>query len=139
VLEVLRELGPEARAAVPRLIRLLESPDEKVRGWAIGTLERIGEAARPAIPALVRRALDEQETRRIQAMMALHSLRPTAREAAPLRPLLADKDNNVHFSAALSLAHLPSLEAEVLPILRTTLKTEIPLKQVMVAMRLVRM
>jgi hypothetical protein len=45
---LLGELGPDAKGAVPRLIRLLD--DETVASSALASLRSIGPAAKPAVP-----------------------------------------------------------------------------------------
>lgn len=58
---LLAELGPEAKAAVPTLVRALKDKDPFVRDAAASALGRIGPAAREAVPDLI--ALLEKQNR----------------------------------------------------------------------------
>jgi hypothetical protein len=50
----LSRIGPEAQAAVPRLIALAQGdPDEAIRKSAVRALGQIGPAAAPAVPVLI--------------------------------------------------------------------------------------
>jgi len=55
---VLARMGPEAKEAVPDLIRLLDDEDEATRKLAARALGRIGPDAAPAVPALKRMLLE---------------------------------------------------------------------------------
>src|SRR5262249_7774728 len=58
---LLARLGPEAKAAVPALVRALKDRDPFVRDAAAGALGRIGPAAKEAAPELI--TLLEQQNR----------------------------------------------------------------------------
>ena len=51
----IRLLGPQARPAIPQLIRLLDDPDSGVQWTAIECLAGLGPKAEEAVPALIRR------------------------------------------------------------------------------------
>jgi HEAT repeat protein len=48
----LRDIGPEAKSAVPALIQLLRDEDEEAQMAATSALRQMGPAAKAAIPAL---------------------------------------------------------------------------------------
>ena len=80
--------GPEAAAAVPRLIEIVrdEARDEALRQRAADRLARIGEEATAAVPVLVTVAEDEGGR---WAVKSLATFGPLAVEAAPLYERLA--------------------------------------------------
>jgi HEAT repeat protein len=147
----LGEIGPGARAAVPSLIRAIESldPQNKPNLLAIRALGRIGPEARAAIPALngwldkssqyyydVVIALDrigappgrklvDRFLREGNPFVATHLawLGPKIREvASPLRAALTDKRLQVRISAAVALAHIDPAATDVIPVLIEGLK-----------------
>jgi HEAT repeat protein len=52
-LEAIAELGPQAKAAVPTLVKLLKHESSVVVGHALVALEEIGPAAEPSLPAVI--------------------------------------------------------------------------------------
>jgi HEAT repeat protein len=96
VLTALRDLGPDARAAVPHLNRLVKHPDAAVRGFAIEALRNIGPDPRTAISPLLEALEDDRDYHdftafqiglgsevrksvRVEATRALLSLGPEAK------------------------------------------------------------
>ncbi len=55
----LRGLGTAAAPAVPALIRMLDSPNERIRDSAVSTLGRLGAVAKPALAAMRRMAASD--------------------------------------------------------------------------------
>lgn len=51
---VIADMGPGAKSAVPRLIKLLPTEDASLQQWLIHDLGMIGTDARPAIPELIK-------------------------------------------------------------------------------------
>lgn len=58
----MRLLGPQARPAVPKLIRLLDDRDGMVQWTALECLAALGPEAEEAVPALIRRIIARQGT-----------------------------------------------------------------------------
>jgi HEAT repeat protein len=100
-IESLGEVGPEAKAAVPKLIEILRSRDRmKFRWRAAAALGKIGPEARSAVPTLVAALNADRYSVRVEAVLALGRIGPDARAALPrLRALLAEER-----SAYLALA-----------------------------------
>ena len=71
----LRNLGPIAADAVPKLVQTLTNDDSSsVRGGAAHALWRIGAAARPAVPALIDSLKHDDQKLRVYAALALLSV-----------------------------------------------------------------
>jgi HEAT repeat protein len=123
----LRQLGPEATAAVPALAgRLTGDADVAVRQEAAFALQRIGPAARPAIPALVR-ALDDRDGHvRSWALLALADFRADARAAAPAldRVLKKDPEVGLRVQAAQCLWRMGVKKLEALAVLIEAVRRE---------------
>ena len=82
--EALGDIGPDARAALPALIRTLrECEDEDLRDAVVRTLGSIGPATDEVIPALIEAAKSTDEDVRNSAVDALGYIGPRAGEAVP--------------------------------------------------------
>ncbi len=79
IARAISHLGPEAKAAVPRLIELVRNEDGKIRRYAIRSLGRIGAHADLAVPTLELQLSREnrREVRR-ELMEALIGIRNTS-------------------------------------------------------------
>lgn len=89
----LGEMGPDARQAIPSLVRLLHDPDERVRRRSILALSQLGPEARTAAPGLIGLLGDPDALVRRWAASALGEIGPTAPAAIPaLIDSLADAD-----------------------------------------------
>jgi HEAT repeat protein len=86
-------LGPDAREAVPALIKCLKK-ESIVRQNAALALGKIGPDAREAVPALIEALRDPDWAVRRQAAIALGRMGPEARSALPILQTLA-RDSNV--------------------------------------------
>jgi HEAT repeat protein len=69
--DVLEEIGPEARPAIPRLIEMLDHKNRFLREAAAKVLGLIGPAAEAAIPGLEKALGDPETSTRIEAATAL--------------------------------------------------------------------
>lgn len=79
--EALSQIGPEARNAVPSLIKALDDKEVDVRRWSAIALAKIGPDARPALAALVK-ALKSDNDRFVRSHAA-HALGVLGKEAVP--------------------------------------------------------
>lgn len=114
--EVLGEIGPEAKAAVPVLIAALDSKQAGERLAAADALGEIGPEAKSAIPRLAK-SLRETETHTFvfahhawyvsdQAAIALRRIGPASRPI--LVAALADQNERVRAIAANELGQMPA-------------------------------
>jgi len=99
----LREIGPEAGRAVPRLVEAAGAADRDLAMTAIAALARIDPAAAvPFIPMLVDRiGVGEPVPVRIAAIASLRDLGPAAGPALPALLRLSDEDDIWIASAAI--------------------------------------
>jgi HEAT repeat protein len=80
----LHEVGPQAKVAVSRLIRLLEKDDPATRTGAIYAFMGIGPEARAAVPALIKTLTHENFHMQYWACRALARIGPGAKAAVPV-------------------------------------------------------
>lgn len=103
----LRQLGPEAKAAVPALLGILKDKNVDVRREAAFALQRIGPAAKTAIPALIDALQDSDVYVRGWSLTALAEFGADARAAVPaLKGILKEADPLLHVDAANALSRL---------------------------------
>jgi HEAT repeat protein len=91
----IRNIGPEAKDAVPDLVEALRDPDEETRTNAALALGGIGENAASAVPALVRVVADPQQmsATRIEAAVALSRIGPVPAAVQSIPTLLQVLEN----------------------------------------------
>jgi HEAT repeat protein len=101
---LLRQIGPEAKDAVPALIQLLGVSRQAYRvNEVLAALEAIGAGAKSAVPLLARAASYPQ------AALCLGGIGPAAKDAVPaLQKCLADPEPNVRLAATCALARIES-------------------------------
>lgn len=108
VSDVLCNLGPEAKAAAPSLLRGISSSDDLVRFGAIKALGRIRTDPDTVIPALIKSLRDPSDLNRMDAAYALGAYGRNAKAAiGPLVEMLKEPVNNSNsmpFSAGLHYA-----------------------------------
>lgn len=112
----LEQIGAEALAATPQIIKALEDIDSEVRQYAIKTIGKIGLPAKDAIPSLIRIIKEENSIRvnpfilselGTDAVLALETLGVEAQSAIPvILETLRDIKGSFH-----SLSLLSALEA----------------------------
>jgi HEAT repeat protein len=120
--EILGEIGPEAKEVVPALIAALNDQDYEVRRSAAEALERMGAAAKEAVPALIEALNDEDDGVSRSAADALGWM---GGEALPaLIAALKDQNSFVHRSAAEALALMGAAAKEAVPALIAALKDQ---------------
>lgn len=119
----LRYLGPDARAAVPALVPLLQHP--AIRWRVLQTLISVGPAAQEAAPSLRPFLQSTNTLDRLAAAAALHRIDPAS---GTLDILLAavkqDADLDRRMSAALLLGEMGSDAAATVPALLDALLAE---------------
>jgi HEAT repeat protein len=98
-LRVFANLGPGAAAAVPALIKAIESPAEtpadlEFKREAQFVLGQIGPSAKAAVPALVRALASDHEEIRGSAAFSLGKIGPESREALPVLREMMQKDSS---------------------------------------------
>jgi HEAT repeat protein len=106
---LLRQAGPEARDALPSLVRALADSDSIVRGQSAFALAAIGP---PAVPGLVETLKSQDINARRLAIFALGKIGPEAKSVKDaLTPLLKDPDPEIRQSCANTLEKIGSMPA----------------------------
>jgi HEAT repeat protein len=115
-------LGKIGKAAVEPLTRVLASPDEAVRFYAVWGLAFVGPQAKTAESAVIKALKDKSAQVRRKAAYALGRIDPDAEEAATaLVGALEDKDEDVRQAAAASL---PRIGKRAVPVLTKALHSD---------------
>lgn len=124
----LSRFGPEARSAVPALLKLMKEGEESQVRWnAVRTLGKIGPGAREAVPELIAALKDRDDHVREHAAEALGDIGPEAREGVPaLIEILKDPIARVRRDAARSLGQIGPAAKVALPALKGLLNDEDP-------------
>jgi HEAT repeat protein len=114
----LAAIGPAAQAALPALMRFLESDDPTTRFEAAGTLIKITGKIRLYLPVLIEALSSSDIHLRWRAAEALEQIGPPAKAAGPtLIKVLKDKPSNVRHFAASALGRIGCNVEEVVPLL----------------------
>jgi HEAT repeat protein len=99
------DFGPDAKGAVPDLVKALADKESGVRASAIKALEQIGPEAKAAVPDLIKALGDKEDVLRTQSVpLALRQIGPGAVSA--LIKALADHDPKVRQAAGLALEQI---------------------------------
>ena len=115
-------LGPAAKGAVPALIGLLSSKDNRVAANAATILSFIGPEAGQAVPALIEAAKSSDTELRLRAAEALSAIGPSAERAVDvLIELLNDAHPNVSSCALRALGCIRARPEVVVPLLEAAL------------------
>ncbi|MCC9606084.1 HEAT repeat domain-containing protein [Blastopirellula sp. JC732] len=106
-LSILRELGPDAKAAVPALIETLKVDDAEVQSETMMVLGGLGQSAAPATESIAKFLASPEAGLQQSALYALGTIGPSAKAAIPqITPLL---DSDVEFTkvaAGWAIAHI---------------------------------
>lgn len=125
--ERLSEVGPEAKAAVPRLIELVQrDPKMSVRGEAAKALGSIGPAAADAAPALISFVKNKDAgIERAYAATALGSIAAQAEVAVPTLAEIVQNDDqeSVRQLCARALGDFGAKATSAVPVLINAIKT----------------
>jgi hypothetical protein len=100
--DILGQIGPAARQAVPMLLRATGHTNEAVRNDAVYALGRIGAEPELVVPLLVKRLKDTDAQVRTQAARALGGFGGHARSAVPALMELWSKEGRHDSSTAFS-------------------------------------
>ena len=116
-------IGPAAKAAVPTLLKTLDSTDPSMRQQVVDSLGRIGPVTKEVVPALLKALADEENGVRYHAAEALGSIRPVDKAVIPSL-IKAAKDGypTVRKYAIRSLGKIDPTAKGVLPVLLAALK-----------------
>lgn len=124
-IELLGEIGPEARPAVPTLLAAVDDPRLSIRFAAVDALGAIGPEANSAIKRL-ELALRDTKTYSYpfahsswclsdNAAVALRRIGPAS--TSVLLAALEDRNERVRYNAANALGYLPASDEKVIPAL----------------------
>ena len=118
-------VGPQARAAIPHLIGLLErDSNAMVRSRAAEALGHLGESDKGVVAPLAKALADVDLQVRVASAAALGSVGPRAAEAVPaLARALEDPDLLVRLEAAAALGKMGPAVSEAVSALERVLKT----------------
>ncbi|MBN2578463.1 MAG: HEAT repeat domain-containing protein [Pirellulales bacterium] len=101
---ILKKVGPQARGAVPGLLKLLNDQEEKTRRHVVETLGAIGADTPEVIDALTMACRDKYKSVRAAAAEALGAFGPSAKPAeSTLMKMLRDHQGSVRVAAAEAL------------------------------------
>ena len=129
----LGSIGPEASAAIPALLALLDDKAEAHCGsvpvqicpYAARALGRIGSDSAVAAPKIAAMLSSESPELRLAAAEALGDLGPVARDFAPLlKARLKDDDQYVRAHAAIALSRIGEVDTSSVPQLVEALEIE---------------
>jgi HEAT repeat protein len=121
--KALDDLGPEAKQALPALLKLLKDQDEGLRRSAQKALDAIGKPAKVDVPLLTSALKDESPLVRAYAAEALGSIGSDASLASrSLRDAVMDKDAHVQQNATIALARIGLQPTDITPELLDALK-----------------
>ncbi len=105
--DVIRRIGPEAKAAVPALIEALEDRSAETRNEVLFALAAVGPDARQAVPAVTKALKDPDMNVRYAACFALGKIGADAVAAKPeLQKNLSGPDQFLSMASAWALAQI---------------------------------
>ena len=120
----LAKLGPRAQAAIPALVRTLESGDWWERTSAAAALWRIDPGSKPAREALLRGMSDNNHELRQATAHCIENMGAAGKPLlGDLRPLLKDKDRAVAYCAARTIIKLDPHDAAAADVLIELLRS----------------
>jgi HEAT repeat protein len=121
-LHALREIGPDAKAAIPAIADLLKAKSALVRVEASYALKKVDPETKLALPVLLEAFRVKDDTVRCYAAVAFQAFGVEA--VAPLIELFKDPDTSFWPSSAVAMIGKPAI-----PLLKEALKDKNPLVQ----------
>jgi HEAT repeat protein len=113
----------DSKVGLPVLIRMLEDGDQRVRSFAVGSLECLGSSAEAAVPRLIEAYPQAQGELRQDIVRALGEIGSRPAEVIPfLIALLEDRDDEIKSDAAAALAKFGADAETAIPSLLSLLK-----------------
>jgi len=110
----LEEMGPEAQAAIPKLLKGLKQRQARIRRAAVEALGNMGESARETVPQITEALRDRSAAVRAAAAEALAGIRERADIAVPaLKKAAHDTAANVREAAREALDKFGQKEPSV--------------------------
>lgn len=117
-IEALSILKAQATGAVPQLIVMLQSGDDRHAQLAADALTHIGPQGAAAVPALI----EKLKQRKTYAFGAIEGIGSAAHEAVPiLTTLMRDRDVNYRINAIWAIRSMGPSAADALPVLLSSL------------------
>jgi hypothetical protein len=120
----LSEFGPEANAAVPLLLQLVDDPLTATRQAAVTALATIAPASDAVVSAFVAALKGDHPSYVKQEIVRALGSSPTHAAVAALANALRDHDEGVRRRAVISLKCLGASAKEAAPVLEKLLETE---------------
>jgi len=109
-------IGPDAKAAVPELLKILTADDDNLKARAIGALGAIGDAS--AVPEILRAAKAKDKCARLSALGVLGRFHPAAKDVVPtLIAALKEEDKEARAAAMQSLGEIGAAARDAVPAL----------------------
>lgn len=134
VVYILGRIGPDAAAATPELVKLLDDKNDRVVHETLLALANIGPRAKDAVPALTKAlgAAADQDTNACAVAYALGKIGPAAAAAQPaLLKTLKSTDQHLALMSAWALAQIEPTSAEIagqtVPVLTAGLTAALPI------------
>jgi hypothetical protein len=113
--QILQDIGPAAKTAVPGLIELLQQPELEPAGRACMLLAKIGPSCIPDVRPLLS---STNELTRALGAATFGAMGPEAKTVAPiLEPMLKEKSNVVRLAVASALVKIGTEPQSVIPVL----------------------
>jgi HEAT repeat protein len=123
--EILGEIGSDAKAAVPYLVKLLKDKSEEVRRNSARAIEQIGSLTQGDLPGVVDAMKDPDPDIRVSIITAIKLMGPEADIAIPsLIEALHDPQTPVRLQAAKALAAMGTTAKAAIPALAKVLEAD---------------
>jgi HEAT repeat protein len=123
--EILGEIGSDAKAAIPHLVKLLKDKEEGVRKNSAHAIEQIGSLTQGDLPGVVDAIKDPNPDIKVSAITAIKMMGPEADIAIPsLLEALHDPQTPVRLQAAKALGAMTTTAKTAIPSLAKVLEAD---------------